>query len=73
MSRGRSEPAGLCGLRKQVTKAKEGPLEFRKKKGRETAPGGRRVGKARACSIERSSKLSPLSEEVLSVSQRQGF
>ena len=27
----RSEPAGLRGLRKQVTDAKEGPLEFRRK------------------------------------------
>ena len=73
MSCGRYEPARGHRLKKQVTKAKEGPLEFRKKKGRETAPGGRRVGKARACAIERSSKLSHLSEEVLSVSQRRRF
>ena len=31
MSCGGSEPAGLCGLRKQVTGAKEGPLELRRK------------------------------------------
>ena len=31
MSHGGSEPSGLCGLRKQVTEAKEGPLELRKK------------------------------------------
>ena len=28
----RREPAGLCGLRKQVTEAKEGPLELRREK-----------------------------------------
>ena len=28
------EPAGLCGLRKQVTEANEGPLECRRKKAR---------------------------------------
>ena len=32
VSPGRSEPAGLHGLWKQVTEAKEGPLELRRKK-----------------------------------------
>lgn len=32
MSHENSEPAGLCGLRKQVIEAKEGSLEFRRKK-----------------------------------------
>lgn len=32
-SRGR-EPAGLCGIRKQLTEVKEGPLERRRKKAR---------------------------------------
>ena len=31
MSHESNEPAGLCGLRKQVTEAKEGPLELRRK------------------------------------------
>ena len=39
-------PAGLHGLRKQVSKAKEGPLELRRKKGKENMPEGRRGGKA---------------------------
>ena len=30
--RGRSESVGLCGLRKQITEAKEGPLDLRRKK-----------------------------------------
>ena len=30
--RGRSEPAGLHELRKQVAEVKEGPLELRRKK-----------------------------------------
>ena len=37
MSCGRSEPAGLCGLRKQVTEAKEGLLDLRRKKARACA------------------------------------
>ena len=32
MSCGGSQPAGLCGLRKQVIEAKEGPLELRRQK-----------------------------------------
>ena len=34
------------GLREQVTKAKEGTLELRRKRGRETAPGGKEVGES---------------------------
>ena len=58
--RGRwSEPAGLCGLRKQVTGAKEEPLELRGEKGRDNEPGGGRGGggrlrcapKRRACVV----------------------
>ena len=41
MSRGISEPAGLCGFMKSVTEAKERTLELRRKKGRENLPGGR--------------------------------
>ena len=44
MSCGRTEPAELCGLRKQVTEAKEGPLELRNEKDRENMPGERRGG-----------------------------
>ena len=39
VNHGRREPAGLCGLRKQVTEAEEGPLELRGKKGRANTPG----------------------------------
>ena len=46
MSCGRSEPAGLHGLRRQVADAKEGPLELRKKKARIYSPIGRRWRKA---------------------------
>lgn len=47
---GRSEPAGLCGLRKQVTEPKEGLLELRREKGKENVPGARRGwGKVLAC------------------------
>ena len=45
MSPGRSESAGLCELRKQLTETKEGSLELRKKKDKEDVPGRRRVGK----------------------------
>ena len=42
MSHGGSEPAGLHGLRKQVTEVKEGPLELRRKReARETHLGER--------------------------------
>ena len=41
MSRGRSEPAGLCGLRKQIAEAKKVPLELRGKRDKENVPGGR--------------------------------
>ena len=41
MSHGKSEPAGLRGLRKQITETKEGPLELRRKKGKKNMPGGR--------------------------------
>lgn len=44
----RSELSALCGLRKQVPEAKEGPLEFRKEKGDGRMPrrgeGGDREG-----------------------------
>ena len=39
-------------LRQQVMEAKEGPLELRRKKGKENAPGGRGRGKVQACSRE---------------------
>ena len=42
MSCGRSEPAGLCELRKQVAGAEERPLELRRKKGKENTPEERR-------------------------------
>ena len=45
MSPGRSESAGLCELRKQLTETKEGSLELRKKKDKEDVPGRRRGGK----------------------------
>ena len=41
MSHGGSEPAVLHGLRKQVTEAKEGPLELRRRTSEETPKGGR--------------------------------
>ena len=34
----------MHGLRKQVTEAKEGPLEFGRMKGKENTPGGSREG-----------------------------
>ena len=37
MSHGRSEPAELHRLRKQVKEAKEGPLEFRREKAKRQA------------------------------------
>ena len=49
MSHGRSEPAGLHGLCKQGTEAKEGPLEFREKKEK----GGRKGEKVLTHSRER--------------------
>ena len=52
MNYGRSEPAGLHELRKQVTETKEGPLELKKKKGKENTLGGRREGKVWVCSRE---------------------
>ena len=40
--RGRkSEPAGLCGLRKQVPEAKAGPVELRRERKKENPLGGR--------------------------------
>ena len=39
----KGEPAGLCGLRKPVTEAKEGPLELRRKKGKGKMPRGGRA------------------------------
>ena len=53
MSHGISEPARLHGLTKQVTEAKEGPLELRRKKARLYTLGGRRWGKAQTCSRKR--------------------
>lgn len=55
MSHGRSEPAGLHGLGKQVTEVKEGFLEIRKKKPRIYASVGRRRRKGLQSSIERKS------------------
>lgn len=46
MGHKRSEPAWLCGLSKQVTEAKEGPLELRKKKDRQNALGGNKGERA---------------------------
>ena len=40
------------GLRKQVTEAKEGPLELRRQRGRENVPGGRGWGALGTCSRE---------------------
>lgn len=51
MSCERSKAAGLSGLRKQLTEAKEVPLEFKRKKERIYMPGGRREGKAQVCSL----------------------
>lgn len=46
------------GTRKQITEAKEGPLEFRRERERQGKhPGGTGWGKARACSIERAAKI----------------
>ena len=56
---GRSEPAMLHGLRKQVTEAEERPLELRRKNGKENAAGGRRKGKGRACYRERDNDFFP--------------
>ena len=42
-----SEPAGLCGLRKQVTEVEEGPVELRREEGKVCA-GGKEGGK-KAC------------------------
>ena len=36
----------MCGLRKQVTEAKEGPLELRRKQARIYVLGNKEVGKA---------------------------
>ena len=57
MSHGRSEPAGLRGLRKQATEANEGSSVLRKKKARMYASGGRRRGKALQSSTKRKSVL----------------
>ena len=46
MSCRRSEPAGLCVLRKQITEAKEGTLELKRKEGKESVPGNWREEKA---------------------------
>ena len=35
----KGEPVGLCGLTKQVTKAKEGPLELKRRKAEVTCLG----------------------------------
>ena len=53
MSWERSEPAGMQGLGKQVTEAKEGPLELKRKKERIYIPRGRIEGKTQVCSRER--------------------
>ena len=45
MSHGRSEPAGLHGLRKQVTEVKEKHLECKRKKSKGNMPRGRRGGR----------------------------
>lgn len=51
----KSEPARLCGLKKQVTEAKKGGagLELTRKKGKDNMPGGRRGRKGRTCSRDR--------------------
>ena len=48
----RREPAGLCGLKKQIIEAKEGPLELRRKKGKENTPGVRLGKKSQTHSRE---------------------
>ena len=69
MSCGGSQPAGLCGLRKQVIEAKEGPWELRRKKRKGSLHGemSRERGKAQACASGRDSTLGPLSSGPLSV------
>ena len=52
-----SEPAGLCGLRKQVTEAKVEPLELRKRKDRKNVSWEQRGwGKAHVRERERGRK-----------------
>ena len=41
------------GFRKEIAEATEGPLELRRKRGKENAPGGRGSGEVRSCFIER--------------------
>ena len=53
MSHRRSEPAGLCGLRKQVTEEKEGPLEHRRKKAKAWPMKEERGRKDRVCEREK--------------------
>ena len=59
----RSQPAELRRLRKQVTEAKVGPLEFREEKGKGDMPGGKKrgEGKAQVCSPEGKCSLGALS------------
>ena len=45
VSCGRTGPAGLRGLRKQVTEVKDGPLELGRKQARMYMPGGEKRGK----------------------------
>ena len=49
---GRSEPAGLHGLRKHVTKAKEGPLELKRKQARIYVL-GEKEGVRLGCALEK--------------------
>lgn len=53
VNHGRSEPSELHGLRDQITKSKETPLELKRKSGKKNVPAGRGREKKQACSIER--------------------
>ena len=83
MSHGGSEPSGLCGLRKQVTEAKEEPLELRRKKGKHSSRGSREGkvwvtsralwGRRRWGNVWAAQREEPFVLRVLSAFQRWGF
>lgn len=76
---GSREPAGLRGLRTQVTEAEEGPLELRRGKGVGQAPVGRKgaTGKGvcvllRALSMLRAPSVCTLRRKIGKPQQRNG-
>ena len=69
MSHIRREPAGQSALRKQLTEAKEGPLEFRRKTEAKKTHLGEGVGAGACC---RESALGPPASGFLSGSVRGG-